>query len=230
MNNRIKQFRLKSKLTQQQLADLMDVTRQAVTRWESGTVEPSTENLISLAQIFDCSVDELICNDLVTPKEKIIIKEVLVKEEKKPSFWSINKANIFLYIISVIAFITYLILRLTTNYSITVVAVVLFPIIIVSTLISLICNIDEIKDQHIPLLSKSSHICFVCKLRGNTGNVTDDDQTQKRYAFTFRGANLIGLDHIHRPGSTKAQNHNDFQNLGHKTNLSFLNKLFRISL
>ena len=147
MNNRIKQFRLKSKLTQQQLADLMDVTRQAVTRWESGTVEPSTENLISLAQIFDCSVDELICNDLVTPKEKIIIEEVLVKEEKKPSFWNINKANIFLYIISTIAFITYLVLRFTTNYSITVVAVVLFPIIIVSTLISLICNIDEIKEK-----------------------------------------------------------------------------------
>ena len=147
MNNRIKQFRLKSKLTQQQLADLMDVTRQAVTRWESGTVEPSTENLISLAQIFDCSVDELICNDLVAPKEKIIIKEVLVKEEKKPSFWSINKANIFLYIISAIAFITYLVLRFTTNYSITVVAVVLFPIIIISTIISLICNIDEIKDK-----------------------------------------------------------------------------------
>lgn len=148
MNNRIKQFRLKSKLTQQQLADLMDVTRQAVTRWESGTVEPSTENLISLAQIFDCSVDELICNDLVTPKEKIIIKEILVKEEKKPSFWSINKANIFLYIISAIAFITYLVLRFTTNYSITVVAVVLFPIIIISTIISLICNSDEITGKN----------------------------------------------------------------------------------
>lgn len=147
MNNRIKQFRLKCKLTQQQLADLMDVTRQAVTRWESGTVEPSTENLISLAQIFDCSVDELICNDLVTPKEKIIIKKVLVKEEKKSSFWSLNKANIFLYIISAIGFITYLVLRFTTKYSITVVAVVLFPIIIVSTLIGLICNIVEIKEK-----------------------------------------------------------------------------------
>ena len=147
MNNRIKQFRLKCKLTQQQLADLMDVTRQAVTRWESGTVEPSTENLISLAQIFDCSVDELICNDLVAPKEKIIIKEVLIKEEKKPSFWNINKANIFLYVVSAIAFLTYLVLRFTTNYSITVVAVVLFPIIIISTIISLICNIDEIKDK-----------------------------------------------------------------------------------
>lgn len=145
MNNRIKQFRLKSKLTQQQLADLMDVTRQAVTRWESGTVEPSTENLISLAQIFDCSVDELICNDLVTSKEKIIIKEVLVKEENKPSFWSIDKANIFLYIISAIAFSSYLVLRFATNYSITIVAVVLFPIIIISTIISLVCNIDEIK-------------------------------------------------------------------------------------
>lgn len=148
MNNRIKQFRLKSKLTQQQLADLMDVTRQAVTRWESGTVEPSTENLISIAQIFDCSVDELICNELVTPKEKIIIKEVLIKEDKKPSFWNINKANIFLYIVSAIAFLIYLVLRFTTNYSITVVGVVLIPIIIISTIISLICNLDEIKDKN----------------------------------------------------------------------------------
>ena len=145
MNNRIRQFRLKSKLTQQQLADLMDVTRQAVTRWESGTVEPSTENLITLAQIFDCSVDELVGNDYSSSNEKIIIKEVLVNEEKKAVFWSINKANIFLYIVSAIAFIIYLILKFTTRYSMSVIIVWLFPIIIISTLISFISNIEEIK-------------------------------------------------------------------------------------
>ena len=145
MNNRIRQFRLKSKLTQQQLADLMDVTRQAVTRWESGTVEPSTENLITLAQIFDCSVDELVGNDYSSSNEKIIIKEVLVNEEKKAVFWSINKANIFLYIVSAIAFIIYLILKFTTRYSMSVIIVWLFPIIIISTLISFVSNIEEIK-------------------------------------------------------------------------------------
>ena len=145
MNNRIRHFRLKSKLTQQQLADLMDVTRQAVTRWESGTVEPSTENLITLAQIFDCSVDELVGNDYSSSNEKIIIKEVLVNEEKKAVFWSINKANIFLYIVSAIAFIIYLILKFTTRYSMSVIIVWLFPIIIISTLISFISNIEEIK-------------------------------------------------------------------------------------
>lgn len=149
MNNRIRQFRLKSKLTQQQLADLMDVTRQAVTRWESGTVEPSTENLISLAQIFGCSVDELICNDLIPPKEKVIIKEVLINEDKKPVFWNIDKANKFLYIVSAIAVVTYLVLRFTTKYSITVVVVVFVPVLIISTMISLICNIEEIKDRTI---------------------------------------------------------------------------------
>ena len=147
MNNRIRKFRLKNKLTQQQLADLMDVTRQAVTRWESGTVEPSTENLVTLAQIFDCSVDELVGNDLNNGKEQIIIKEVLVKEEIKQSFWTIKKANIFLYIISAISLITYLILRFSTNYSITVVLVVLFPLIIISTLITMICNFEEIKEK-----------------------------------------------------------------------------------
>ena len=115
VNNRIRKFRLKSKLTQQQLADLMDVTRQAVTRCESGTVEPSTENLILLAQIFDCSVDELICNDV--PTNKVVVKEVLVKEERKLSFWSITKANIFLYIISAIALVAYLIIRFTDKLS-----------------------------------------------------------------------------------------------------------------
>lgn len=146
MNNRIRKFRLKSKLTQQQLADLMDVTRQAVTRWESGTVEPSTENLILLAQIFDCSVDELICNDV--PTNKVVVKEVLVKEERKLSFWSITKANIFLYIISAIALVAYLIIRFTTKYSMTLVGVVFFPIIIVMTIISLLCNIEEVKEKN----------------------------------------------------------------------------------
>lgn len=146
MNNRIRKFRLKSKLTQQQLADLMDVTRQAVTRWESGTVEPSTENLILLAQIFDCSVDELICNDV--PTNKVVVKEVLVKEERKLSFWSITKANIFLYIISAITLVAYLIIRFTTKYSMTLVGVVFFPIIIVMTIISLLCNIEEVKEKN----------------------------------------------------------------------------------
>lgn len=146
MNNRIRKFRLKSKLTQQQLADLMDVSRQAVTRWESGTVEPSTENLILLAQIFDCSVDELICNDV--PTNKVVVKEVLVKEERKLSFWSITKANIFLYIISAIALVAYLIIRFTTKYSMTLVGVVFFPIIIVMTIISLLCNIEEVKEKN----------------------------------------------------------------------------------
>ena len=146
MNNRIRKFRLKSKLTQQQLADLMDVTRQAVTRWESGTVEPSTENLILLAQIFDCSVDELICNDV--PTNKVVVKEVLVKEERKLSFWSITKANIFLYIISAIALVAYLIIRFTTKYSMTLVGVVFFPIIIIMTIISLLCNIEEVKEKN----------------------------------------------------------------------------------
>lgn len=129
------------------MADLIDVTRQAVTRWESGTVEPSTENLISLAQIFGCSVDELICNDLIPPKEKVIIKEVLINEDKKPVFWNIDKANKFLYIVSAIAVATYLVLRFTTKHSITVVAVVFVPVLIISTMISLICNIEEIKDR-----------------------------------------------------------------------------------
>lgn len=145
MNNRIRQFRLKSKLTQAELAELMDVTRQAVTRWESGTVEPSTENLISLSHIFNCSVDDLVgCNTQV--KETVVIKEVYVKDDKE-TLLTIKRLNIFLYIISIIAFIIYLVLRFNTNYSITTVCVILFPLIIITFIVSLICNKEKLKDK-----------------------------------------------------------------------------------
>ena len=147
MNNKIKDYRLKNKLTQQQLADLMSVTRQAVTRWESGAVEPSTENLISLSKIFNCSVDEILSNEHVVPKGKIIIKEVIIKEKKKAPYWNIQKANKFLYIISSIALAIYLFILRPKWYSLTVIAVTLFPIIIISTIIALICNNDKIIDK-----------------------------------------------------------------------------------
>ena len=46
--------------TQEQFANLLGVSRQAVSRWESGTAYPETEKLIKIAEMFDCSVDYLL--------------------------------------------------------------------------------------------------------------------------------------------------------------------------
>lgn len=46
--------------SQEDLADKLQVSRQAVSKWESGTGYPETEKLISICELFDCSMDELV--------------------------------------------------------------------------------------------------------------------------------------------------------------------------
>ena len=46
-------------MTQEELAERLDVSRQAVSKWESGTGYPETEKIITICEIFDCSMDTL---------------------------------------------------------------------------------------------------------------------------------------------------------------------------
>ena len=67
LGEKISALRKKAGFSQEKLAELMDVSRQAVTKWESGKANPDTENLIRLAGIFGVSLDELCKN--VNPKK-----------------------------------------------------------------------------------------------------------------------------------------------------------------
>ena len=67
LGEKISCLRKKAGYSQEKLAELMNVSRQAVTKWESGKANPDTENLIRLAEIFGVSLDELCKN--VNPKK-----------------------------------------------------------------------------------------------------------------------------------------------------------------
>lgn len=47
-------------MSQEQLAEKLDVSRQAVSKWESGSGYPETEKLIAICEIFNCSIDEIL--------------------------------------------------------------------------------------------------------------------------------------------------------------------------
>ena len=51
-------------MTQEQLAMLVGVSRQSVTKWESERAYPEMDKLIKLTQIFECTLDELVSGDL----------------------------------------------------------------------------------------------------------------------------------------------------------------------
>lgn len=58
--NRLTQYRKKAGLSQEELADKLGVSRQAVSKWECGESSPDTDNLIALSKIYGVSLDELI--------------------------------------------------------------------------------------------------------------------------------------------------------------------------
>ena len=56
----LKQHREECKMTQEFVAEAIGVSRQAVSKWEHGTSDPSTSNLIALAKLFELSAEELL--------------------------------------------------------------------------------------------------------------------------------------------------------------------------
>lgn len=58
--NKIKEYRKQQHWTQEELAKKLDVERSAVAKWESGKSQPQAARLIALAEIFGCTVDEIL--------------------------------------------------------------------------------------------------------------------------------------------------------------------------
>ena len=58
--NRLLQYRKKHNLSQEELANKIGVSRQAVSKWERAEASPDTDNLILLAEIYGVSLDELL--------------------------------------------------------------------------------------------------------------------------------------------------------------------------
>lgn len=59
LGERIRQLRTGLGLSQEMLAEKLDVSRQAVAKWERGTSLPSMANLLALSRIFGCTLSEL---------------------------------------------------------------------------------------------------------------------------------------------------------------------------
>ena len=56
----LKEQRTRCSMTQEFVAEAMGVSRQAVSKWENGTADPSTSNLLKLAKLYGISPEELL--------------------------------------------------------------------------------------------------------------------------------------------------------------------------
>ena len=78
--NKLVELRKKNGLSQEELADKLGLSRQAVSKWERAESSPDTDNLICLAKLYNVSLDELLNTDETIEE---ISREVKEKEEEK---------------------------------------------------------------------------------------------------------------------------------------------------
>ena len=64
---KIAKHRKENNYTQEQLAEILGVSRQSVSKWESDIAYPETEKLIRLGKLFDCSMDYLLKEECMEP-------------------------------------------------------------------------------------------------------------------------------------------------------------------
>ncbi|MBP3399269.1 MAG: helix-turn-helix transcriptional regulator [Erysipelotrichaceae bacterium] len=60
LGKKIYEQRIKKNLSQEDLANLLNVSRQSVSKWENNNTVPDLEKMIKLSEIFEISLDELV--------------------------------------------------------------------------------------------------------------------------------------------------------------------------
>ena len=90
IGERIAKCRKAKKLSQEYVAEKLEVTRQAVSKWETDVNVPDTQNFIKLARLLGTTVEYLACGDEAISFEKIKkesekeMEDSVVENKKRP--------------------------------------------------------------------------------------------------------------------------------------------------
>ncbi len=60
MKNKIREYRMRRDLSQEEVAKVLGVNRTAVAKWETGANKPRLEKIVELAKLLRCTVDDLL--------------------------------------------------------------------------------------------------------------------------------------------------------------------------
>ena len=80
LGKNIQYLRKQKKFTQEQLAEIMSVSRQTISRWEADEIIPELNKLVILSDVFSCKLDTLVKDNLIACDE--IYSEITIKTIK----------------------------------------------------------------------------------------------------------------------------------------------------
>lgn len=81
IGNQLNQLRKLSGMTQEQLAEKLNVSRQTISKWEAGTTLPDLDSVVKISRMFHISLDDLLLEEepCMTERDEQITLEDLVK-------------------------------------------------------------------------------------------------------------------------------------------------------
>ena len=140
----LRKIRKSKKMSQEQLAEKMNVTRQSVSKWENGESYPEMSNIFELCKVFNCKLNDLVypnMKDISSLDEEIVMNVVKFNEKKQKEVKTLSN------VISIIGKIGSIVLK------------VAIPFIIIAMLIVpyIVSNL-EIKENEITFKSESIKI------------------------------------------------------------------------
>lgn len=87
-NDKLLTLRKSKDLTQEQLAERLDVSRQSVSKWESGQAVPELDKIIALSNIFDVTTDYLLKPSEI---DELSVKTQILEQQQKALEYTIQK-------------------------------------------------------------------------------------------------------------------------------------------
>ncbi len=126
----LKKIRKEKKLSQEQLAEKVNVSRQSVSKWENGEAYPEMNNILELCKIFNCNINDLIhtdMSDISSLDEEIIMNVVKFNNQKQ------NQVKALSNVISLIGKIGSIVLKVAIPF--VIIAMLLTPYIVENTII-----------------------------------------------------------------------------------------------
>ena len=131
----LKLIRKNKKMSQEQLAEKMNVSRQSISKWETGEAYPEMNNILELCKIFNCKINDLVHTDMTdisSLDEEIVMSVVKFNEKKQKEVKTLSN------VISLIGKIGAIVLKVAIPF-----------IILGMILVPYIVNNIEIKDNEI---------------------------------------------------------------------------------
>ena len=140
----LKLIRKNKNMSQEELAEKVNVTRQSVSKWENGEAYPEMNNILELCKIFNCKINDLVhtdMSDITSLDEEIVMKVVKFNEKKQ------NQVKTLSNIISLIGSIGKIVLMVAIPF-----------VIIVMLLVPYIISNVEVKGNDLSLKTENIEI------------------------------------------------------------------------